>query len=105
MQDLCKSGEGSDGARGGRGQGTGAGEGGGAQPCKKHQLIILIKVLGSLLADEGTELTQITAFVGLLLAKQDTELRQNYSVMCGSRTGRKECVGSRRQCTTCCVEV
>ena len=33
-----------------------------------------------MLADEGTELTQITAFVGLLLAKQDTELRQNYSV-------------------------
>ena len=39
---LCKRGEGSDGARGGRGQGMGVGEGGGAQPCKKHQLIIVM---------------------------------------------------------------
>jgi len=34
--------EGSDGARGGRGQGMGEGGGRGAQPCKKHQLIIII---------------------------------------------------------------
>ena len=42
---LCNNGEGSDGVAGEGRHGMGAGEGGGAQPCEKHQLIINEQIL------------------------------------------------------------